>query len=107
MNRAGAVLGWLAAAFAVLAGIGAGGRLAWRTLRGLARFLDDWKEVRGWMLGDDEHPSMAAQLVDLRRRMARVEGQFARNGGATLADAVDRLESAVGTVPPPNQGGTL
>lgn len=101
----GAVAGWLLALFGLLSAIVATLRFAWRTLRRWSRFLDDW-------FGTDEHPGMvkrvaelADELANVKRDLAETRAQLHPNGGSTVADAVRRIESKVGAVPPPPPDG--
>lgn len=96
MGRTGAWLAWLGALFAFLAGLAAGLRMAWRTLRGVSRFLDDWN-------GDEERGRLGviARLDRLEQRTAQLEP----NGGHSVADKVARIATAVGATPEP-PGGT-
>ncbi|MGW2511259.1 hypothetical protein ACWC0A_17870 [Streptomyces scopuliridis] len=96
---------WSLAAAAVAAALG----LLWRMTRGVRRivtrvdeFVDDWN-------GSPPRPGVAARAGVMERldgiedRLANVEHELHPNSGASLRDAVDRVDVALnGTTPTPS-----
>lgn len=92
----------------VLVALAGGAGVAWRALRPvrhaaqlLEEFIDDWRGTPG-RPGVAERPGVMVRLgtiegqtqviPELERRVARVEHELRPNGGASLRDAVDRVE---------------
>lgn len=93
---------WSLAAVAVAAGFG----LLWRMTRGVRRivtrvdeFVDDWH-------GSPPRPGVAGRAGVMERldgiedRLASVEHELHPNSGASLRDAVDRVDVALNGAPP-------
>lgn len=76
-----------------------GGRWAFRTLRRIDVFLDDWygEPARP---GQPARPGVPERLEAIENRVGRVETQLRPNGGSTLRDAVARIEETVRADPP-------
>lgn len=74
--------------------------LLWRFVRRVGHFLDDWfgEEARD---GQPARPGFPARIGELERRTAAIEHELHPNSGASLRDAVDRVERAVDRPPPP------
>ncbi|RJL21121.1 hypothetical protein [Bailinhaonella thermotolerans] len=77
---------------------------AWRFLRRVGHFLDDWQ-------GEQPRPgvparpgiperlaSVEARMAGVEARMAALEVELSHDGGATLRDAVGRVEDGVARV---------
>ncbi|MGW2591944.1 hypothetical protein ACWCXC_16995 [Streptomyces sp. NPDC001515] len=93
---------WSVAAAAVAAALG----LLWRMTRGVRRivlrvdeFVDDWHGVPG-RAGVPARPGVMARLDGIEERLGRVEHELHPNSGASLRDAVDRVEGALTATPP-------
>jgi hypothetical protein len=93
----------------VLAALAAGGGVAWRAVRPFRHaaqqfeeFIDDWRGTPA-RPGVPERPGMMVRVAgieqqtqvipELERRIARVEHELRPNGGASLRDAVDRVDA--------------
>jgi hypothetical protein len=85
----------LAAALVV---IGKGVRWVFSTLNMVREFLEDWRgeEARP---GYHKRPGVMERLVSLEEQVSTVTHELKPNSGASLRDAVDRIE--VHTVPAP------
>lgn len=70
------------------------GRFLWRVLARTTRFLDDW-------FGHDGGLGIPARVGAIERRLGQVEHELRPNSGASLRDAVDRVEQAVSQPPAP------
>lgn len=92
MSRTAALLAWLGGLVVVLGGAAAAVRRAWRTLRAMGRFLDDW-------FGTDDRPGVIARLD----RLEKLAGQLERNGGHSVADQVAQIASTVEAATTPRQ----
>lgn len=77
-----------------------------RPLRRLGRWLDEFRE--DWY-GQPARPGRAA-IPGIPERLARIEGELRSNGGSTLRDAINRLETRfedhLRTHQPPPGGST-
>jgi hypothetical protein len=111
----------LAAILGLAAAAGKAAQVAYRLVRGLLNIVDDWRGepdrdgvpgrlgVMARLARQDGQ--LVAQAVRLDRqdgRLARLEsgveqvhGELKPNGGATLRDAVNRVEEQLGTSGPP------
>ncbi|MFB7576972.1 hypothetical protein [Streptomyces sp. NPDC056165] len=72
--------------------------LLWRMVRSVHRvvtrvdeFVDDWQGVPG-RPGVPERPGVMARLDAIEDRLGRVEHELHPNSGASLRDAVDRVD---------------
>lgn len=72
--------------------------MLWRLVRGVRQvvvrvddFVDDWQGVPG-RPGVPERPGVMARLDAIEGRISRVEHEMLPNSGASLRDAVDRVD---------------
>lgn len=87
---------WLLLAAAVVTAVGVLWRKmirpAWRRgrafFRAIAKFIDDW-------FGEDGKPGVVDRLDIFDARLSAIEHELQPNSGASLRDAVDRVEVAV------------
>lgn len=72
-----------------------------RACRAMLDIYADWKGEPG-RDGVPERPGVMRRLEAIERRVARVESQMHPNGGATMRDAIDRVErnQTAQTIPP-------
>ena len=93
VETVGVVLGVIVAALAVLGAAVAGGRTVLRLYRGLTNLVEDWRgePARPGVAG---RPGVMARLERIELRQQRIEAQLLPNGGASLRDAVNRIEQA-------------
>ncbi|MFC9088980.1 hypothetical protein [Nocardiopsis dassonvillei] len=123
---------WVIGAAAVITAlliIGKFIRMAWQAGRRLGHFLDDWfgEPSRDGVPGrpgiparigalEESSGQVCERLGDVDRRVRRVEHELHPNSGASLRDAVDRVEREVSkppsaaiqqtfVTPPPDQAG--
>jgi hypothetical protein len=87
-----AIAGWLVG---LAAGLGALGWLvtkAWRGLRGIGHLVDD---LRGEPArpGVPERPGIMSRLATLEQDVSRVRSEVTPNGGGSMRDAVNRIET--------------
>lgn len=78
---------------AVLGGLGALLRSAWRLVSMLRRFLDDW-------FGHNDQPSMPSRVAATESAVEEIKHELLPNSGRSLRDVADRIEQAV--TPPTN-----
>ena len=90
----------MGACAAIIAALLALGSWAWRTARRMhcriTNFLDDWSGEAA-RPGVHSRPGVMERLADVDSRIERVEQQLVTNGGASMRDAVDRIEDHLGT----------
>ncbi|MFD5266764.1 hypothetical protein [Streptomyces sp. NPDC058335] len=86
---------WSLAAVSIAALLG----LLWRMSRGVRRivvrvdeFVDDWNGVPP-RPGVSGRPGVMARLDGIEERLGRVEHELQPNSGASLRDAVDRVDA--------------
>lgn len=86
-------IGVLAAAVTAIVG---GARWLGKVLRPIHEFLEDWRgeEARP---GVPERPGVMARLQSMDQRLSYVEEQLSPNSGKSTRDAIDRIESTLGT----------
>jgi hypothetical protein len=80
--------------------------LVWRATRSLRRiagrvedFIDDWQGTEG-RPGVPAHPGVMTRLDAIEDRIARVEHELHPNSGASLRDAVDRVDQRTRRIAP-------
>jgi hypothetical protein len=85
-----------AAAITAVAGVGAVLWRATRPLRALGRrvedFIDDWTGVPG-RPGVEQRPGVMERLDRIERTVGIVAHEVRPNGGSSMRDAVDRVDS--------------
>ena len=97
LQSAGEIAGIAAAGVTILAGVAWVARQArWFHLR-IRHFLDDWagEPARPGVAG---RPGVMESIADLRQQVAEVKAETRPNGGASLRDAVHRIEQDVAAV---------
>lgn len=84
---------------AVGAAVGASVRWLHRRLQGLEEFFTDWfgQPKRPGVPG---RPGVMSRLEDLDHRVAGIEHELHPNSGASLRDAVDRIDAQTAPAPP-------
>lgn len=102
----GALAGFGASTVVVVGAVAAVVHWAKPRLRRLGEFLDDWHGEPS-RPGVPARPGVMTRLANLEqdvksvdRRVADVEHELHPNSGASLRDAVDRIDSRIGGAPP-------
>lgn len=69
-------------------------RRVWRLLRRLGEFLDDWRgeDARP---GVPRRPGVPERVERIERRLGTVEAEMKPDHGASMRDAVDRVERSI------------
>lgn len=65
-----------------------------RTVRGVTDLVDDWRGEPA-RPGVAARPGVMARLESMDGRLTRIEAELHPNGGATVRDAVNRIERKI------------